>query len=38
MLGAAEANFEPQVIDCRCKQRTQIGRRRPAEIQRQARQ
>jgi hypothetical protein len=38
MLGAAEADLEPQRIDRRGKKRTQIGRSRSVQVGRQSRQ
>ena len=38
MLAAAEADFQPDVVERACKKRAQIGRRRLGEIEREARQ
>ena len=38
MLGAAEADFQPHVVERLCKQRAQIGGRRLGQIEREARQ
>ena len=38
MLGAAEADFQAQFVDGMRKQRAQIGRRGPGEVERERRQ
>ena len=38
MLGAAEADFEPQAIDWCCKQLAEVGWRGVTEIEREPRQ